>query len=32
MDFFSEFPERGRHDLRDFKKAIDASFRDFSRA
>ncbi|MEL0024173.1 MAG: ABC transporter permease subunit, partial [Alphaproteobacteria bacterium] len=32
MDFFSEFPEMGRQDLRDFKKAIDASFREFSRA
>ncbi len=32
MDLFSEFPEMGRGDLRDFKKAIDAGFRSFSRA
>ena len=31
MDFFTEFPEMGRQDLRDFKKGIDASFREFSR-
>ena len=31
MDFFTEFPEMGRQDLRDFKKGIDASFRSFSR-
>ncbi|MEK9610990.1 MAG: ABC transporter permease subunit, partial [Alphaproteobacteria bacterium] len=31
MDFFAEFPEMGRQDLRDFKKGIDASFREFSR-
>ena len=23
MDFFDEFPELGRSDLRDFKKAVD---------
>ena len=32
MEFFTEFPELGRGDLRDFKKAIDAGFRSFSRA
>ena len=32
MDLFGEFPELGRGDLRDFKKAIDAGFRSFSRA
>ncbi|MGB2491505.1 MAG: ABC transporter permease [Candidatus Puniceispirillum sp.] len=32
MDFLIEFPEMGRQDLRDFKKAIDASFREFSRS
>ena len=31
MEFFTEFPEMGRQDLRDFKKGIDASFREFSR-
>ncbi len=31
MDFFTEFPEMGRQDLRDFKKGIDAAFREFSR-
>lgn len=30
MDF-DKFPAMGRQDLRDFKKAIDSSFRDFSR-
>jgi len=30
-EFFTEFPEMGRQDLRDFKKAIDSGFRDFSR-
>lgn len=32
MDFFTEFPEMGRQDLRDFKKGIDAAFREFSRS
>ena len=32
MDLFGEFPELGRSGLRDFKKAIDAGFRSFSRA
>ena len=32
MEFFEEFPELGRKDLRDLKKAIDAGFRDFSRS
>ena len=32
MDFFDEFPELGRSDLRDFKKAIDAGSCSFSRA
>ena len=31
MDFLTEFPEMGRQDLRDFKKFVDASFKDFSR-
>ena len=31
MEFFTEFPEMGRQDLRDFKKGIDTSFREFSR-
>ena len=31
MEFFAEFPEMGRQDLRDFKKAVDASFKSFSR-
>ena len=31
MEFFTEFPEMGRQDLRDFKKAVDASFKSFSR-
>jgi len=30
-EFFTTFPSMGRADLRDLKKAIDASFRDFSR-
>lgn len=32
MDFFDEFPQMGRQDLRDLKKAIDFGFRSFSRA
>lgn len=32
MEFFDEFPEMGRGDLRDFKKAVDYGFRSFSRA
>lgn len=31
MSLLTEFPAMGRQDLRDFKKAIDAGFRDFSR-
>ena len=31
MEFFTEFPAMGRQSLRDFKKAIDAGFREFSR-
>ena len=31
MSLLSEFPSMGRQDLRDFKKGIDAGFRDFSR-
>jgi len=31
MEFLTKFPEMGRTDLRDFKKGIDAAFRDFSR-
>ena len=31
MEFLTEFPEMGRQDLRDFKKAVDASFKSFSR-
>ena len=31
MEFLTEFPEMGRQDLRDFKKAVDASFKAFSR-
>ena len=31
MEFFTEFPEMGRQDLRDFKTGVDASFREFSR-
>ncbi len=32
MDFLDTFPEMERQDLRDLKKAIDSSFRDFSRS
>ena len=32
MDFFASFPAMERQDLRDLKKGIDSSFRDFSRA
>tara|TARA_B100000401_G_C52642169_1_gene641266 strand:- start:163 stop:543 length:381 start_codon:yes stop_codon:yes gene_type:complete len=32
MDFFDSFPAMERQDLRDLKKGIDSSFRDFSRA
>ena len=32
MEFLEEFPEMGRKDLRELKKAIDFSFREFSRA
>lgn len=31
MEFFNKFPAMGRQDLRDLKKFIDSSFRDFSR-
>ena len=31
MSLLTEFPKMGRTDLRDFKKAIDESFRDFTR-
>ena len=31
MDFLTEFPEMGRQDLRDFKKFVVASFKDFAR-
>ena len=32
MEWLDEFPTMGRQDLRDLKKGIDLSFRDFSRA
>lgn len=32
LDFFVEFPDMSRRDLRDFKVAVDGAFRDFSRA
>lgn len=32
MEFLDEFPQLGRQDLRDLKKAIDFGFREFSRA
>ena len=32
MDFFEEFPELGRQDLRDIKKAVDFGFKSFSRS
>lgn len=32
MELFDEFPSLGRTDLRDLKKGIDLSFREFSRA
>ena len=31
MDWFTEFPELGRRDLRDFRKSIDQGFKDFTR-
>ena len=31
MDWFFQFPEMGRSELREFKKSIDFAFRDFSR-
>ena len=31
LEFFEEFPEMARVDLRDFKKVIDSAFRSFSR-
>ena len=31
LEFFEEFPEMSRGDLRDFKKVIDSAFRSFSR-
>ena len=30
MDFFGDFPEMGRQDLRELKKGIDLAFREFS--
>ena len=32
MDWFFEFPEMERSGLRDFKKSIDFTFREFSRS
>ncbi len=32
MDFFTEFPEMSRTELRDFKKGIDGSFKEFIQA
>jgi len=32
LEFFTEFPDMSRRDLRDFKLAVDGAFRDFSRA
>ena len=32
LEFFTEFPDMSRRDLRDFKLAVDSAFRDFSRA
>lgn len=31
MEFFTQFPAMGRQELRDLKKSIDGTFRDFSR-
>ncbi len=31
MDWFFEFPELGRRDLRDFRKGIDEGFKNFTR-
>ena len=31
MDFLTEFPSLGKRDLRDLKKTIDGSFREWSR-
>ena len=31
MELFTEFPSLGRRDLRDFRRAIDAGFKDFTR-
>ena len=31
MDWFFEFPELGRKDLRDFRKGIDEGFKNFTR-
>lgn len=31
LEFLTDFPDMSRRDLRDFKKAIDGAFRDFSR-
>ncbi len=31
LEFFGDFPDMSRRDLRDFKLAIDGAFRDFSR-
>ena len=32
LEFFADFPDMSRRDLRDFKLAVDGAFRDFSRA
>ena len=32
LEFFTEFPDMSRRDLRDFKLTVDGAFRDFSRA
>ena len=32
MDWFYNYPDMSRSDLRDFKKSVDFAFTDFSRA
>ena len=32
MDWLAEFPSLGKRDLRDLKKGIDGSFREWSRS
>ena len=32
MDWFSEFPQMSRSDLREFKKSVDFTFTDFTRS